>query len=234
MIIIFGMIASIKKDTAVPPPDYIVWDWNGTLQDDVQAAVNGINMLLQQRNMPFVSVKQHREKFTFPVSDYYRELGFKLEDENWDEMAHQFIDAFANDPSIRLFSGTVPTLTHFKKQGIEMSILSACREDVLEDALDRNGIRSFFKSVKGQSNASAESKKMLAVELFNDLNVDTENVWIVGDTTHDKEVADEVGCNCILVTSGYQSYSRLIQCNCPVIESVADVPSFFGTFAPNN
>ena len=139
-------------------PRHIVWDWNGTLQDDVQAAVNGINMLLRQRGMPQVTIEEHRGLFSFPVSKYYRELGFSLENENWDEMAGQFIRAFASDSSTRLFSGTVPTLTRLDAEGIPMSILSACQSDVLETALHDAGIRQFFKTVVGADNPGAGSK----------------------------------------------------------------------------
>jgi hypothetical protein len=42
-------------------PKHIIWDWNGTLQDDVVAAIAGINVLLEQRGMPLVDIKKHRE-----------------------------------------------------------------------------------------------------------------------------------------------------------------------------
>lgn len=209
-------------------PRHIVWDWNGTLQDDVQAAVNGINMLLRQRGMPQVTIEDHRRLFTFPVSKYYRELGFALETENWDEMADQFIRAFASDTSTRLFSGTVPTLTRLNAEGIPMSILSACQGDVLEAALTGSGIRNFFKTVVGADDPSAGSKVDRAKLLFRTIDATPSEVWLVGDTTHDKEVADAAGCNCILVASGYQSRSRLAECDCAVLDSVSDVPAFFG------
>lgn len=209
-------------------PRHIVWDWNGTLQDDVRAAVNGINMLLRQRGMPQVTIEEHRGLFSFPVSKYYRELGFSLENENWDEMAGQFIRAFASDSSTRLFSGTVPTLTRLDAEGIPMSILSACQSDVLETALHDAGIRQFFKTVVGADNPGAGSKVDMARLLFRSIDATPREVWLVGDTTHDKEVADAAGCNCVLVASGYQSRSRLAECDCAVLDSVADVPAFFG------
>lgn len=218
----------MNKNTAINLPRHVIWDWNGTLQDDVQAAVNGINLLLRQRNMPQVTVERHRELFTFPVSIYYRELGFALENENWDALANTFINAFASDSSAKLFSSTVPTLARFAAYGVPMSILSACQRSVLEGALDKNGIRGYFNTVKGLDDPNAHSKLNLAKELFIEIGAPLDDVWIVGDTMHDKEVADSAGCRCILVASGYQSRARLGGCDCPVLESIGEVPAFFG------
>ena len=51
---------------------------------------------------------------------------------------------------------------------------------------------------------------------------------MVGDTGHDKEVADALGCACVLVASGYESRERLARRGAPVLDSVADLPAFFG------
>lgn len=209
-------------------PRHIVWDWNGTLQNDVQAAVNGINRLLEERGLPTVDVEKHRSLFSFPVSNYYTALGFKLEEEDWPLLSKTFITAFLSDESTTLFRGTVPTLTLLAAQGVGMSILSASEQSTLEQSLVNHGIQNFFTKVKGLDNHSAGSKLHMAEALFNAIGGPLNEVWLVGDTTHDKEVADAAGCNCILLASGYQSRERLIQCGCPVLDSVSDIPAFFG------
>ena len=214
-------------------PRHIVWDWNGTLQNDVQAAVNGINLLLQERGLPLVDVPKHRDLFTFPVTGYYQSLGFKLEEENWPLLAQTFITAFLADESTALFSGTVPTLTRLAAAGIPMSVLSASEQRTLEKTLMNHGIRHFFSAVKGLDNHGASSKIHLADALFEGIGGPFDDVWLVGDTTHDKEVADSAGCNCILLASGYQSRERLTACGCPVLDSVADIPDYFEISPPH-
>ena len=211
-----------------PLPRHIVWDWNGTLQNDVQAAVNGINRLLVQRGLPTVDIDRHRRVFSFPVRDYYTELGFKLEQEDWSRLSRDFIDAFLADESRGLFHGTRPALETLHASGVAMSVLSASEQSTLEASLDGHGLRRFFIEVKGLDNHGAASKVHLAEDLFARIGGPFDDVWLVGDTTHDKEVADAAGCNCLLLAGGYQSQERLLACGCPVLESVADVPGFFG------
>jgi len=209
-------------------PRHIVWDWNGTLQNDVQAAVNGINQQLEARGLPTVDVETHRKLFSFPVSNYYLALGFKLEEEDWSLIAKTFITAFLSDASTSLFGGTVPTLTRLAEQGIGMSILSAAEQSSLEQLLVNHGIRHFFSQVRGLDNHGAGSKLHIAEDLFETIGGNRTDIWLVGDTTHDKEVADAAACNCVLLASGYQSRERLQQCGCPVLNSVSDIPAFFG------
>ncbi len=209
------------------PPRHIVWDWNGTLQNDVQAAVNGINVLLRARGLPTVDLERHRWLFSFPVRNYYTALGFQLEAEDWTALAHQFITAFNNDPTTSLFEGTRDTLTRLHDQGIGMSILSAAEQTSLERTLVKHGIRDFFSIVSGLDDHGAGSKRHLADALLARVGLPPETVWMIGDTTHDKAVADAMGCPCVLLASGYQCRSRLASCDCPVLDSVGDIPSFF-------
>ena len=73
---------------------HIVWDWNGTLLDDVQASVNTINQLLAVRSLPRTDASRYRELFGFPVRNYYTAIGFRLENENWDLLARTYHDIY--------------------------------------------------------------------------------------------------------------------------------------------
>lgn len=209
-------------------PAHIVWDWNGTLQDDVQAAVNGINVLLSQRDLPTVDVARHRDAFGFPVRDFYTALGFQLDREDWDAMAREFHHHFLNDRTPVLRPAARPTLEAFRRHGIGMSLLSASESTILEGLLARYGIREFFGNVRGLDNLHARSKLETGRELVGSLGIDPARIWFVGDTDHDWEVASALGARCLLLADGYQSAPRLARCGCPVLPGLGEVLPFFG------
>lgn len=213
------------------PPKQIFWDWNGTLQDDVQAAVNGINLLLRQRQMPEVTVERHRELFDLPVRGYYEALGFRLESEDWNAMANTFIHAFANDPSAHLFPETKSTLSILAGNGIDMFVVTSGEQDRVDALLRTRGIRSFFQEVRGLDNPGAGSKIAIAQSLIHSRKINPADSCMIGDTLHDKAVADAIGCPCILLASGYQSRARLEKSGCPVLDSIADIPPFWNLSA---
>lgn len=206
---------------------HIIWDWNGTLQNDVVAAVVGINVLLEQRGMPLVDVEKHRELFSFPARNYYIALGFDLEKENWEEMSNTFIKAFLAEPSTDLFDWTVPTLSFFKEREIGMSLVSAAEQNTLIKTVEKYGILNYFDNIVGLTDHGAGSKADNAKRLVSTLGVPLDEIFLVGDTSHDKEVADFVGCSCILVESGYESKSRLLKSGAKVIPSIKELPNLF-------
>jgi phosphoglycolate phosphatase len=82
----------------------IIWDWNGTLLDDVDMCIESINILLKRRNLDMLSRKRYRDIFTFPVRDYYETAGFNFSKEPWDKVAHEFIDLYFKNSVIHLYS----------------------------------------------------------------------------------------------------------------------------------
>lgn len=208
-------------------PKHIIWDWNGTLQDDVLAAVVGINVLLKQRGMPLVDIQKHRELFSFPARNYYIALGFDLEKENWDEMSNTFIKAFLAEPSTDLFDWTIPTLSYFKEHSVGMSLVSAAELKTLIKSVEKYGILHYFDNIVGLTDHGAGSKAENAKSLVSTFDIPLDEIYLIGDTSHDKEVADYVGCNCILVESGYESRERLLKSGAKVIPSIKELPDIF-------
>ena len=56
--------------------DYILWDWNGTIVDDLNINFKIINQLLKERNLPTITLQRYKEIFTFPIIEFYRSAGF--------------------------------------------------------------------------------------------------------------------------------------------------------------
>ena len=48
----------------------IVWDWNGTLLDDVELCMTSINRLLQEHHLPQLDHEHYQRVFQFPIIEY--------------------------------------------------------------------------------------------------------------------------------------------------------------------
>ena len=69
---------------------YVVWDWNGTLFDDVALCIQVMNGMLEKRGLPrLAGPKQYRQVFTFPVEEYYKALGFDFSREPFSQLPAQ-------------------------------------------------------------------------------------------------------------------------------------------------
>lgn len=54
----------------------VIWDWNGTLLNDVRRTFELTNKMLEERSKPKLELEEHCNKFSFPIIDCYMKLGF--------------------------------------------------------------------------------------------------------------------------------------------------------------
>lgn len=190
--------------------DTIIWDWNGTLLNDIDACVESINALLQSRRLPLMDKTRYKELFGFPVRLYYENIGFDFSKEPYDEVAMEFMNEYLTRlHRLELHSDVLPVLKHFRDHSYRQAVLSAMEQETLEKSLDQKGITPFFSVIMGISNHFAEGKTENARKILSSLNLNPENALLIGDTIHDHEVAEKIGCRCVLVADGHQSPERL-------------------------
>jgi phosphoglycolate phosphatase len=205
--------------------DHILWDWNGTLLDDTAYCAQVINTLLRERGLAECQVDEHRRLFDFPVRDFYQRLGFDFERESFEAMSEVFIGRYyQNVDRCAIHAGARPLLTALQRRGIRQSILSASRQDYLDQMVATHGLRHHFDSLLGIENIFARGKTHRGAAWLATAGVAANRVLLIGDTLHDLEVAQTLGIHCCLVSCGAHAPDRLQGVTVPVhptLESVA-------------
>ncbi len=190
----------------------VIWDWNGTLLNDIDLCISSVNKLLKERTLPEIDTISYKEIFSFPVQDYYKTLGFDFEKEDFSVPAHQYIDFYyAGFDNCSLQKNAVKVLEYFRDKGFRQFVLSAMQHEMLEKTLELKGILHFFEGVAGLKDHYAVSKTEQGKQLIRTYRIDKREALLIGDTTHDFEVATELGVKCILIADGHQSIERLMQ-----------------------
>ena len=203
----------------------IVWDWNGTLVDDAFVFVDIMNGFLSEFSLPLISLGDYKNNFCFPVREYYKKLGFKLSNKEFEILSVDFIDRYKKNmlrPNLK--NRIIAVLDFFKTNNCSQFILSAQEQTLLNFSLNHYGITNYFDGVFGLNNNFAESKALLAKKKLS--HVLTQSVVFIGDTTHDFEVASSVGARCCLVSWGHNSLQRLKETKQPVVKSPEDLLFF--------
>jgi len=196
---------------------YVLWDWNGTLLDDTQAALDTLNIMLARRGRRSISMDFYRDHFAFPVKPFYESIGVVLADEDWDALAREYHDVYAEQPK-RLNPEAIAALERVMASGARQSIISALRQDLLDEVTASYGVASYMECVYGVDNLDGRSKVDRALELLTRLTATTadgdrflSHVTMIGDALHDKEVADALGVRCVLCGQGSHASWRLRQ-----------------------
>lgn len=203
---------------------HIIWDWNGTLINDIWLVVEIMNKMLKKRNMPGIDSKKYREIFDFPVIDYYAKLGFNFSKESFEELTVEFIsEYYTRFNECKLFNEVEEVLKKIRDMGIPQSILSASKEDVLIEKIKYYGIDKYFCRIMGLENHYAESKVERGKKWIDELNLNPQDVLLMGDTAHDYDVSKHIGCDCLLVANGHYSYERLAKLGVDVIGTLKEM-----------
>ena len=202
----------------------ILWDWNGTLLDDAETCVSTMNGMLSKRSMRELSMDYYREIFGFPVIDYYSKIGFDFQQESYEQLSVEFIDAYTFGLSrANLAPHTEKVLHYFSGIGKQNIILSAMKKDMLNNSVQEKRVEQYFQEILGVDDIYAESKSYIARQYVSDKNISSSDIVLIGDTVHDYEVAQEVGCRCILVADGHQSEDRLKATGAEVVGTLIDL-----------
>jgi phosphoglycolate phosphatase len=190
---------------------HVIWDWNGTLIDDVELCARAVAAILEAHGLPVVSVEEHRRRFRMPVREFYRALGFDLDRVSFEALAHDFVERYSREVhDCRLFEGTHDLLDRLRGSGARQAVLSAARESDLLALVDHFGLRAYFDHVCGLPDVYATTKIERGRELLRLWQVDPTQVVLVGDMDHDVDVARALGIDVLLVTGGHQADDCLV------------------------
>ncbi len=202
----------------------VIWDWNGTLLNDLNFCVSTINILLEKRKLSLLNPESYKEVFSFPVKDYYQAIGFDFQKEDFSIPAREFIDLYDNGvKNCVLHNSAIEVLTHFKTVGFRQFVLSAMKQNMLENTLKQQNIFHFFEGVAGLNDHYASSKIERGKQLISEYNIEKSSSWIIGDTIHDFEVAESLGIRCILIADGHQSVKRLKSTNAIIFKNLKNL-----------
>ena len=191
----------------------MLWDWNGTLLDDTQAALDTLNIMLRERGAPSIAMPFYRDHFAFPVRPFYEQIGMVLENEDWDALAQEYHDLYAAQPK-GLNAETFAALKLVRAAGVKQSIISALRQDLLDQVTASTGVAPYMERIYGVDNLDGASKLDRARELMTAITSQSSDgqpldVVMIGDALHDKEVADALGIRCVLCAQGSHAGWRL-------------------------
>ena len=203
---------------------HLIWDWNGTLLDDAWLCREIMNGQLQRRRLPTLSAERYEEIFDFPVERYYRAVGFDWAKESFQEAGTEFIVEYEKrKKECSLQPGAQELLAKIAGGGWSQAVLSAYSHPTLEEFLTHFGVRGHFRSIAGSQDHYAVGKVQHGMKMLEELHVAPRETLLIGDTTHDAEVAQAMGVDCVLLPCGHNSRARLEAAGVTLVDTLASL-----------
>lgn len=205
---------------------HLIWDFNGTLLDDVSVCIKSANRLLLSHDLPTIDTREaYRHVFGFPIVEYYRRMGFDFEKTPYSSLAIEWTEYYRqSEHEATLYPDVMDALGWASAKGLSQVILSASEEGTLSRQAEALGILSYFSEILALDNIHAHSKEEIGVA-WRQRNPNAVALMI-GDTEHDAHVAKVIGADCILLASGHRPRTELERADCLfVADSLSDAIS---------
>lgn len=203
---------------------HVIWDFNGTLLDDVALAVWCDNQVFAEMDLPPISMETYRREMRVPLTDFYHGLGVDLQRYPYEEINLSFQRLFAaHFDRAPLREGALDTLQNLQETGLTQSIVSATYEPALLTQTDSLGLTPWMQRITGLLDQLAGHKKDRAGWHMDHLSLQPKDVVLVGDTLGDAELAAHLGCRCILLAGGHTDAARLGNAGYPLVQSMAEI-----------
>ena len=201
---------------------HVVWDWNGTLVEDLPVVVESVNAALKAIGEVPITEDDYRAYFTRPVAQFYeRLLERPISDDEWDTLDRVFHDHYrAALDRVPLASDAMQAIDAVGVRGWSQSILSMWWEDELLDVVARHGLVDRMALIQGNVDDPGGEKASHLLRHVSTLDLDVGSVVMIGDSTDDAVAAGVVGTACVLYDGGSHNLDDLEDLGVPVSGSL--------------
>lgn len=205
---------------------HIIWDWNGTLLDDIEASLASVNDMLSMRGMPHINNVYYKECIGVPIIKFYEKV-FDMGKEDYSLVIKQYNEGYLRHlEHCGLTAGAREALEFFKNSGAKQVIVSSSNNAQLCRNAEKYGVIGYFDELLGSQDFYAGSKIERAAEYLKKSGAEKGRVLVVGDLEHDAEMAARLGADCVLLTSGHEHPHRLENAKMPLIDNLFELISF--------
>jgi phosphoglycolate phosphatase-like HAD superfamily hydrolase len=201
---------------------HLVWDWNGTLLDDLPLVVSSTNAAFASVSAPALTAEAHRRAFRRPVAEFYAEvLGRALEEGEFGRLDKIFHDAYRL--GLTSCALAIDAQTAMRGWTGTQSLLSMWFHDELVPEVERRGLTALLARIDGlRSTVGGDLKADHLARHLSELGVEGSSTVLIGDSVDDADAAAYVGARCVLYTGGFTDPSRLRAVGVPVADSLVE------------
>ncbi|HZD23915.1 MAG TPA: HAD family hydrolase [Acidimicrobiia bacterium] len=203
---------------------HVVWDWNGTLLDDLPIVIEAVNRSIAPFGEGPIDADGYRDHYTRPVKQFYDSLfGRAITEGEWKRLNTSFHDYyFGLADAADLAPDALAAMDRLSDAGWGQSLLSMSPQDWLERIVARFDIDHRFELISGLSGPTGGLKAQHLDGHMRKLKLSGSQVVVVGDTPDDVAAARHVGASAILFHGGSHHLDHLLDHQVPIAETLIE------------
>jgi phosphoglycolate phosphatase len=190
--------------------ELIAFDWDGTLFDSTACIVRSIQAAAREMGLPEPSQEKAQHVIGLGLEQALLIAVPGLPRERYREMGNAYRKHyFAHAHDVTLFDGVVPLLHALKDRGHRLAVATGKSRRGLDEALDQVGLRALFDATRTAEETAGKPHPQMLHELMDELGVAPARTLMVGDTTHDLQLAINAGTPALAVSFGAHPVEEL-------------------------
>jgi phosphoglycolate phosphatase len=190
--------------------ELVVFDWDGTLFDSTTAIARAIQSAAADLGLPVPELARARHVIGLGLQDALARAVPDLPPGAAPEFSRRYRDHYlAAEQSLQLFDGVSEILDAIRAAGVPMAIATGKSRAGLSRVLQSTALGPYFAATRCADQTHPKPHPAMLLELAEELSADPLRILMIGDTTHDLQMAQAAGAAAVGVTYGAHPRSDL-------------------------
>ena len=183
--------------------DLIAFDWDGTLFDSTQIIVRSIQLAVADVGGTVPSNEAASYVIGLGLMQALAHAAPDVPEARYPELGQRYRHHYAlHQNDITLFEGVLQLLLDLKERGHLLAVATGKSRRGLDEALQAVELKGCFDSSRTADETAGKPHPRMLHELMSEFGVKPERTLMVGDTTHDLQMALNAGCASVGVSYG--------------------------------
>lgn len=191
--------------------ELLVFDWDGTLMDSAAAIVASLQAACGDLGLPVPSEEGARYIIGLGLGDAMAHILPGLDPAQYPRIAERYRAHYLQrDADITLFPGAAETVAALHGAGFLLAVATGKGRRGLQRALEGTGLKPYFHATRCADEGFAKPHPAMLQGLIDELGVGNERALMIGDTTHDMEMARAAGVERLAAAYGAHTRDALL------------------------
>ena len=188
----------------------LVFDWDGTLMDSPALIVSSIERSCVDMGLPVPAEQDSRYIIGLGFKDSLLHLVPTLAEQDYPQFAERYRHHFlTRDHDVPLFSGVETMLKKLGSAGYFLAVATGKSRAGLDRSLEQTGLAQHFHVTRCADESFAKPNPAMLFDVMHSLGMSAEQTLMIGDTSHDLNMARNAGVTAVAITHGAHGADEL-------------------------
>jgi phosphoglycolate phosphatase len=192
--------------------DLIVFDWDGTLFDSTALITRSIQAACADVGTKVPSDRDASYVIGLGLMQALAHAAPELPTDRHEELCSRYRHHYLQrQHEVMLFEGTLLMLAGLKERKHQLAVATGKSRRGLDDVLKVSDLRSVFDATRTADETTSKPHPQMLLELMSELGVEPQRTLMIGDTTHDLQMALNAGVASVGVSYGAHDYDAFAE-----------------------